>query len=245
MTRAFGSALIGALLLAWFVPTAALELDRRRMLTAEEHRAWRGVGRVNIANFDERAMCTGTLVAEDLVLTAAHCVVSPRTGELYAPGNIHFVAGWRRGVDVANSEAASVAIHPGFSGVAPVDFDQVRADLALIRLKRPIPARKAPAFKVAPAPPPRTPLTLISYRRDRAHALTRQEGCDIMGGEGGVLALGCDVTFGASGSPLFAEIRGERRLIAVISAMSRRRGEVIALAVRVDTAIAEVLAALE
>jgi V8-like Glu-specific endopeptidase len=59
-----------------------------------------------------------------------------------------------------------------------------------------------------------------------------------------VLALGCDVTFGASGSPLFAEIAGERRLIAVVSAMSRKDGMPLAWAVRVDAAMPDVLAEL-
>lgn len=223
----------------------ALELDRRRMLTAEEHEPWRGVGRVNIATFDERGMCTGTLLSTDLVLTAAHCVMSARTGRPFAPGNIHFVAGWRQGQRVGHSIAESVAIHPRYDRTAKPGLDQIGADLAIIRLAQPIPSEKAPPFKVAPTPFGDVPLTLISYRRDRAHALTRQEGCEVKGERASVIALGCDVTFGASGSPIFAEIHGERRLIAVVSAMSRSAGEPIAWAVRVDAAIHEVLAALD
>lgn len=225
-------------------PGRALELDLRRMLTADEHRAWRGVGRVNIANFSERGMCTGTLISEDIVITAAHCVISDRTGLPHEPGNIHFVAGWRRGSKVGHSKARDVLVHPEYDPVARTSLAQIGRDLALIRLSDPIPAAKAPYFSVAPAPNRRTPLTLISYRRDRAHALTRQEGCDVLGARAGVLALGCDVTFGASGSPLFAEIDGQERLIAVISAMSRDRGRAIAWAVRVDAAIGPLLLSL-
>jgi protease YdgD len=228
------------------VPAEALDMiERRRMLSAEEHFAWRGVGRVNIATFRERGMCTGTLIAEDLVLTAAHCLVSNATGKPYAPGNIHFVAGWRQGVMVASSRAASVALHPLYRHNAPPDLEQIGADLALIRLARPIPSGDVPSFKVAPAPAGRPALTLISYRQDRANALTRQEGCVLRGADRHVMALGCDVTFGASGSPLFAEIGGERRLIAVISAMSEAQGIPIAWAVRVDEAIGQVLMTLE
>ena len=76
------------------MPADALDLQRRRMLTGPEHVPWRAVGRVNIeVRSDARGMCTGTLIGEDLVLTAAHCVVSELTGLAYAPGNIHFVAG--------------------------------------------------------------------------------------------------------------------------------------------------------
>jgi protease YdgD len=220
-------------------------LERRRMLTAEEHAPWRAVGRVNIASFDERGMCTGTLIAQDLVITAAHCVISGRTGAVYPPGNVTFVAGWRQGVAVAHSKAATIVIHPGYRRDAPVDLERIGSDLALIRLRREIPADLAPHFKVAPAAVARGALTMISYRRDRAHALTRQEGCDVEGARDAVLALGCDVTFGASGSPLFVEVGGETRLVAVVSAMSRGRTGPLAWAVRVDAAIGEVLARLD
>lgn len=224
---------------------AALEqFERRAMLTAEEHAAWHGVGRVNISTFSATGMCTGTLIAEDIVLTAAHCVISDRTGEVHAPGNVHFVAGYRRGVGVANSRAASITIHPSYRRNGAVDLRNIGADIALIRLSAPIPGSLVPHFRVAPAETATGPLTLVSYRRDRQHALTRQDGCDIRGAAPAVLALGCDVTFGASGSPVFAEVGGEVRLIAVVSAMSRQDGKPIAWAVRVDAAIAEVLAGL-
>ncbi len=54
------------------LPASALELDLRRMLNGAGHVPWRGVGRVNIATTRTTAMCTGTLISEDLVLTAAH-----------------------------------------------------------------------------------------------------------------------------------------------------------------------------
>ncbi len=250
MGRRVRTALLGlglALLAAAGPAASPLEMiELRRMLSAEEHGEWRGVGRVNIASFDERGMCTGTLIAEDLVLTAAHCVISERTGRVYPPGNVHFAAGWRMGVEVAHSRAKSISVHPDYDYAGAVDLRRIGSDLALIRLRMPIAAELAPPFPVGPPKLVRERLTLISYRRDRAHALTRQEGCDLVGAKGGVLALGCDVTFGASGSPLFADVGGERRLVAVISAMSPNRAQPIAWAVLVDrSAIADVLATLD
>lgn len=245
MTRILASLVAGVLCLAGLGQAVALELDRRRMLTAEEHIPWRGVGRVNIASFGERGMCTGTLIDESTVLTAAHCVVSPATGRVYPPGNIHFVAGWRLGMKVGHSKALSVVAHPGYRPSIVPGLAQIGTDLAVIRLEDPISAESAPPFQIAPAPEADVPLTLISYRRDRAHALTRQEGCDMKGTKASVMALGCDVTFGASGSPIFAEIEGETRLVAVVSAMSEKDGEAIAWAVRVDLAFPAVQAVLD
>ncbi|MHA1530251.1 MAG: trypsin-like serine peptidase, partial [Alphaproteobacteria bacterium] len=197
------SLMVLAGLAAAALPAGALELDRLRMLTTAEHVPWRAVGRVNIATTYATSMCTGTLIAEDLVLTAAHCVINPRTGAAYQSGVVHFVAGRRRGQKVGHSKAAAITIHPDYRMAEQMDAGQIGADLALIRLADPIPRAKAPFFGMAPAPRPGTPLTLISYRQDRPYALTRQKGCKIIGIRDAVMALDCNVTFGASGSPVF------------------------------------------
>ncbi len=239
---------VGALLLAialaaaWAAP--ALELDRRRMLNAAEHVPWRGVGRVNVATMNSESMCTGTLIADDLVLTAAHCVINPLTGGPHAPGAVHFVAGWRLGQKVAEREVESIAVHPDFTLRDYPGKEDMAADLALIRLAEPIPGDKAMPFEVAPAPEEGAALVLISYRRDRPHALTRQEGCDIVELEAAVMTLGCDVTFGASGSPLFMGEGEDARIVAVVSARGGDGRRALALAVLVDAALPEVLAEL-
>ncbi len=215
------------------------------MLNAEEHEPWRGVGRVNVAGTSMRSMCTGTLIAEDLVLTAAHCVINPLTGRPYAAGMVHFVAGWRLGQKVAARDASSIAVHPDYRLSQNPDTGQIAVDLALIRLAEPIPRDAAAPFEVAPAPAEGTPLTLISYREDRPHALTRQQGCDIIDVEGPVMALGCDVTFGASGSPLFQGEGEAARVVAVVSARGGDRARPVALSVLVDAALPEVLSVLE
>ncbi|HUS53062.1 MAG TPA: trypsin-like serine protease [Thermohalobaculum sp.] len=236
---------LAALLGAPPLPAAALELDRLRMLTTAEHVPWRGVGRVNIGNTREISMCTGTLIAEDLVLTAAHCVVSSQTGQAYRPNLVHFVAGWRRGQKVGHSVASAITVHPAYTSSEDMNFDRIAVDLAVIRLAKPISQEKAPFFGLSPVPVIGTPVTLVSYRRDRAHALTKQEGCEITGIRDAVMAMNCSVTFGASGSPVFVSSGDKMRLVAVISAMGRDPAHPVAYAVVADTAIAEVLAAMK
>ncbi len=243
MRRLFSLMVLASLVAA--VPAGALELDRLRMLTAAEHVPWRAVGRVNVATNYAASMCTGTLIGEDLVLTAAHCVMNPRTGAAYRPGAVHFVAGWRRGQKVGASRAAEITVHPDYRSAEQLDTGQIGTDLALIRLADPIPRAKAPFFGMAPAPGPGTPLTLISYRQDRPHALTRQKGCEIIGIRDAVMALRCNVTFGASGSPVFMASGDEMRLVAVISAMGGDARNPVAYAVLVDAAIPALLAVPE
>jgi len=223
-------------------PAQALDFQRLRMLTAQEQVPWRAVGRVNIGGTREVGMCTGTLIGEDVVLTAAHCVVNATTGQTYIPSLIHFVAGWRMGVKIASSEARSIYAHPAYLAAGFRTDERIGYDLALIRLANPIPRAKAPFFTVGHAPAMGTKITILSYRRDRPHALTRQEGCAITGLDRPVVTLDCEVTFGASGSPLFAEEDGEMKVVAVMSAMGRDPSHPTAFAVSVDAAIGDVLA---
>jgi V8-like Glu-specific endopeptidase len=190
------------------------------MLDAEQSREWRGVGRVNVGGLDTRSLCTGTLIAPDLVLTAAHCVVHRRTGVPHRLGSVYFVAGWLKGEMSGHSVAAAVSVHPFYSPGDGNDQRGLMADLALIRLREPLGPEEAEPFAVATPPPPGSPITVVSYRKDRPHALTFQGDCTFDHQEGPLMLLGCPVASGASGAPVLAEIDGEMRVVATLVAMS-------------------------
>ena len=77
-------------------------------------------------------LCTGTALAHDLVLTAAHCVMRPKRYQ---------VKEFQTGASVA---VQTIARHPHFTPKAYAE-SRATADLALVKLSRPLPAIVVPA----------------------------------------------------------------------------------------------------
>ena len=96
-------------------------------------REWDAVGRLEIAG---EAFCTGALIAPDLVLTAAHCVFDPETGERVATDEIQFLAGWRNGRAAAYRRVRRAEPHPEYDFRAASDAGRVRVDIALLELQQ-------------------------------------------------------------------------------------------------------------
>ena len=124
-----------ALCLAVVAPPALAQTDPELLPKADQP-SWNAVGRVNVAGLKRRQMCTGTLVAEDLVLTAAHCLF--RDGRAVRADDVHFVAGWRGGDYAAHSVAAEIFIDPDHDPDLPPLSATARNDIAFLRLADPI-----------------------------------------------------------------------------------------------------------
>src|ERR1043165_2428996 len=83
--------------------------------------------------------CSGTLIAQDIVLTAAHCVLQGADYKVIIPGETP-----PRLLDVKR-----VAAHPQFN-VQATRAHRASADVALLQLAAPLPASKAAAPVGAP-----------------------------------------------------------------------------------------------
>ncbi|MEM6664438.1 MAG: trypsin-like serine protease [Pseudomonadota bacterium] len=238
--QSFLAAALG--LLALLSPGLAADVPQHTMLSKAESEPWHGVGRVNILHRNQRSMCTGTLLAPDIVLTAAHCLTHKGTGAEFKPGEVHFVAGWHKGSFTGHSRAAAISVHPNWTKAGKGTAAALGADIALIRLAEPIGQGAATHFDLGDPPLPGAPVTLISYRRDRAHALTMQSDCRYRAVIDRVMTLDCNVIEGASGSPVFLIEDGVPRVVAVLSAKDRAGKK--AYATRVDGALADLLGTL-
>ncbi|MCV6594050.1 MAG: trypsin-like serine protease [Silicimonas sp.] len=200
-----------------------------KLSTAYEARGWEAVGRLNIGR---NGMCTGALIEADLVLTAGHCLYSQRTGNTVDPRSITFLAGWREGRAAATRKVRRAVIHPEYVYSGSRTNETVQHDLAILELESPIRLSTIQPFPVGKRPRKGADVGVVSYAKNRADTASIQKLCHVLARPSGTLILSCDVDFGASGAPVFADIDNAPRIVSVVSAMSEIRGRPVAFGTR-------------
>lgn len=197
-----------------------------KLMTAYDVRGWEAVGRLNIG---WSGMCTGALIAPNLVLTAGHCLHSTRGGEQVDPTTIEFLAGWRNGQASAKRRVRRAVIHPEYVYSGPDGNNTVQFDLALLELEADIRLPHIQPFPTGKRPRKGASVGVVSYARNRSDAPSIQKVCHVLARRSGTLILSCDVDFGASGAPIFAEVDGKPQIVSVVSAMADIGGRQVSL----------------
>ncbi len=220
------------LTLAAVTPVAAQSI--RSLASADQGRGWDAVGRINIGAF---GFCTGTLIADDLVLTAAHCLYDKQTGARVADTDITFLAGWRNGRAEAYRNVSRAIAHPDYRyGGKPLE--SVGNDLALLKLDHPIRLPQVQPIATDNTPAAGEEVGIVSYAQDRSEAPSLQEVCTIMAERPDMMVLSCAVDFGASGAPVFTITDGAVAIVSVVSAKAEVEGKPVSLAVPLAAALA-------
>ena len=239
MMRLLAQAL-GALML--MVVTASAQTTTLRSLnTQNDALAWQAVGRLD---WQDGGYCTGTLIAPDLVLTAAHCVFDPDSGVAVSPEKMRFRAGVTDGKAAADRGVAQIVAHKGFTPGTPMSRDNVRHDIALVRLDSPVPTSLLAPFAVHRGSIENGPVSVVSYGRGRSDDLSRQNQCQVIEHVARILIMDCDVTFGSSGAPVFTHLNGRGRILSVVSGMGQYQGRKVAFGMELGPVLTELKSAL-
>ncbi|MEX3016758.1 serine protease [Gymnodinialimonas hymeniacidonis] len=206
------------------------ESGLRDMASATEARQWRAVGRLDTGV----SFCSATLIAPDLVLTAAHCVYHPETHALLDAEDLTFLAGLRNGRAEAIRQVRRTIVMPGYRHELGPELEMIGRDLALLELRQPISPATIPHIGAAATRVPDGDVTVVSYGEDREAYASIEEGCEVLARQGAVRSLSCEVAQGTSGAPVLHINQGRAQVIAVMSASGHADGEDISLAVMLN-----------
>src|SRR5262249_11465934 len=141
-----------------------------------------------------------SLVGPRLALTAAHCLINPRTRRFHPAEALHVVFGYSRASYLAHAVVERFSVGPGYDLSRPLA--SLSSDWALLTLADDASARLG-HFQVASAEPGAA-LLHGGYTVGRMEVLLADPSCRLLGAaaEPGLVRHDCETTFGDSGGPL-------------------------------------------
>lgn len=180
-------------------------------------RPWSAVGRLTL---DGQFVCTATLVAPTVILTAAHCVLDD-DGLAYPARRLGFQAGVKGDAAVLVRDVAAVRPHPEYRTARFASVERTASDIAMLDLAWPVTEYEILPIPIGGYKGERRGLLLPNYAEGNESFLRIDRGCDVLAQNGAVLELGCTPREGASGAPLITGVGPGRRVVGVLSNASR------------------------
>ena len=199
---------------------------------------WDAIGQVNIGGYRHSGKCTGTLVAPDLVLTAAHCVMDRLRKAPFPLHTIHYLAGARRSEHKGHSTAKCLRFLNGYEFVGPGGTGSARSamqaplgallkDAAIIVLNDKLELTPAALGDDASV---REEASLVhaAYPADRRFVLSAHDNCRLLRSPKGapLWFTDCDTHPASSGGPVFMRADGALKLVAIMVATAGHQANI-------------------
>ncbi|MGR3621284.1 trypsin-like serine peptidase [Pseudophaeobacter sp.] len=195
---------------------------------------WEAVGRLNISG---RNMCTGSLIAPNLVITAAHCLFDPTSGRAIDPTTIKFEAGLMGRRSKAARKVSKAVVHPAYVH-RQVGNSQIGSDIAVLRLSRPINSNEIRPLTMAWDADRGDAVDVLSYNYNQATRPSLERSCEVLAKQSTTLVMSCRVDFGASGAPVFQVTPGQvPKLVSVISAKAAMGNKRVSIGTALDSSL--------
>lgn len=186
----------------------------------EQASPWKAVGRLDMS---DGGYCTATLIAPDLVLTAAHCTYDS-SGVRLTTQDLVFRAGFREGRLEAERKVVQIARPDAYDYKGKDLVVRISNDVALLRLHTPVPTHIISPFVVEPEALRRGEVSVVSYGRGRDSLPSIQHTCAVLDSFKGVMVMDCNTTFGSSGAPVFRREGTQVRIASIVSGSVDIRG---------------------
>lgn len=240
---------------AWAEPAAQAQPLLRtvggggRLIVNAMEYPWSAIGRLNVAG---RAFCSGFLIGDSTVLTAAHCLQDHTVRRWRSATELHFVAGYQLDQALIDSPVHHYVLADDYEMSKNADPLKAGADWAVLRLGKPI-GREAGYLGLE-----RMNSEILGelmgdgalflqagYRGDWPHVISVDSDCNVLGFIQGTHSLvhDCEAVQGDSGSPVLAYTAGQFRVVGLISMETRFKKGTTGAASRV-TGVALATAAL-
>jgi protease YdgD len=192
--------------------------DRKRV--EESGPPWDAIGQINISGYRRMSRCTGTLIAPDMVITAAHCVIDPWKKVPFPLKTIHFLAGVRGQTNKGHFKSKCVQILPGYDVAVTkktMTLDTFAHDAAILVLDQK-PDLQPVAVVNDAVTDASVPLVHAAYPADRRYVLSAHRTCRVLqiGRQRSLWFNDCDTHPASSGGPVFQSVGGEMRLAAIM-----------------------------